>query len=58
MDKHGQEITVKINGKERPFTTDKPIETNILENEKEAEPRPSASFQQKSGKSARPLSAH
>jgi stage II sporulation protein B len=24
MDKHGQEITVKINGKERPFTTDKP----------------------------------
>ncbi|UOE75543.1 stage II sporulation protein B [Parageobacillus thermoglucosidasius] len=55
MDKHGQEITVKINGKERPFTTDKPIETNILENEKEAEPRPSASFQQKKRKKRSPI---
>jgi stage II sporulation protein B len=54
MDKHSREITVKINGKERPFTTDKPkhIETNvnILEKEKEAESRPYASFQQKKKK--------
>jgi stage II sporulation protein B len=47
MDKHGQEITVKINGKEQPFTTDKPkhIEMSVLEKEKEAEPSPFVSFQ-------------
>jgi stage II sporulation protein B len=47
MDKHGQEITVKINGKEQPFTTDKPkhIEMSVLEKEKEAEPGPFVSFQ-------------
>lgn len=46
MDKHGQEITVKINGKERPFTTDKPkhIES-VLEKEKEAESGAFVSFQ-------------
>ncbi|WP_245842436.1 stage II sporulation protein B [Parageobacillus galactosidasius] len=46
MDKHGQEITVKINGKEQPFTTDKPkhIES-VLEKEKEAESGAFVSFQ-------------
>jgi stage II sporulation protein B len=47
MDKHGQGITVKINGKERPFTTDKPEHiTEISVAEKEAE----QSFQQKKQK--------
>lgn len=57
MDKHGREITVKINGKERPFTTDKlkHIETNVLEKEKEAEPRLFASFQQKKRKKRSPI---
>lgn len=57
MDKHSREITVKINGKERPFTTDKlkRIETNVLEKEKEAEPRPFASFQQKKRKKRSPI---
>jgi stage II sporulation protein B len=57
MDKHGQEITVKINGKEQPFTTDKPkhIES-VLEKEKEAESGAFVSFQpQKKRKQRSPI---
>lgn len=33
MDKHGKEITIKINGKERPFMMEKPTDVEMVERE-------------------------